>query len=210
MPEPTMPEPTRRLKDPILHEDGSFTGQTVLTPTSFKVRGACYIGSRKVIPVIFVPGTMGTNLRVRRNVPLPPNYPLHPGDPAWRPPSNDAEAFIYAKKWRKRTPRERQMILNPNYVEVDDTGDLDIAPCYLEHSVMRERGWGEIYNGSYGTLLFGLQSNREMTFRLDALNQRHVRQRWKEVIRAMQGNPLERWGVRSVEPMVPQDVVYEK
>jgi pimeloyl-ACP methyl ester carboxylesterase len=149
---------------------------------------------------------MGTNLRVRRDVPLPPNYPLHPGDPAWRPPNNDAGAFIYAKKWGKRTPSERQMILNPNYVEVDDTGDLDIAPCYLDRSVMQERGWGEIYNGSYGTLLFDLQSNLEMTFRLDALNQRHVRHRWKEVMQAMEGNPLERWGVRSVEPLTESEL----
>jgi len=201
-----MPDPTRRLKDLIPQEDGSHVGHTVLTPTSFKVRGAFYMGSRKVIPVIFIPGTMGTNLRVRRDVPLPPDYPLNPGDPAWRPPNSDAGAFFYAKQWSRRTPRERQLILNPSYLEVDDTGDLDIAPCYLERSVMRERGWGEVYNGSYGTLLFDLQSNLEMTFRLDTLNQRHVRQRWKDVMQAMHGDPLRRWGVRSVEPLTEAEL----
>lgn len=201
-----MPDPTRRLKDLIPQEDGSLVGHTVLTPISFKVRGLFYMGSRRVIPVIFVPGTMGTNLRVRRDVPLPPDYPLNPGDPAWRPPNSDTGAFYYAKAWSRRTPRERQLILNPAYLEVDDTGDLGIRPCYLEQSVMRERGWGEIYNGSYGTLLYDLQSNLEMTFRLDALNQRHVRQRWKEVMQAMVGDTLKRWGVRAVEPLTEAEL----
>jgi pimeloyl-ACP methyl ester carboxylesterase len=194
------------LKDPVVEEDGSLSVHSVLTPVEFNIRGAAYIGSRKVIPVIFVPGTMGTNLRVRRDVPLPPDYPLRPGEPAWRPPNNDARAWKYAKTWSDRPPRERQLILSPNYVEVDDSGDLDIAPCYLEPRVMRERGWGEIYTGSYGTLLYDLQSHLESTFRLDALNRRVVRQRWKDVMQAMQGETFPRWGVRDVEPLTEAEL----
>jgi pimeloyl-ACP methyl ester carboxylesterase len=196
-----MTDPLRRLKDPVINEDGSLHTRTVLTPTSLKTRGLVYKGSNKVVPVIFIPGTMGTNLRVRRDVPLPPGYPLRPGEPAWRPPNEDANAWIYARKWEHRTPKERQLILHPDYVEVDDTGDLDIAPCHLERSVMHERGWGEIFNGSYGTLLFELQSHLEMTFRFDTFNNRHIRNRWKEVMQAMQTDPLQRWGVRAVAPL---------
>lgn len=200
-----MPEPTRRLKDPIPQEDGSLLAHSVATPTSFTIRGAVYAGSKKVIPVIFVPGTMGTNLRVRQDVALPPDY-LDPGERAWRPPNGDLGAWSYANAWSRRVPRDRLLILNPAYVEVDDTGDLDIAPCNLERSVMRERGWGEIHNGSYGTLLFDLQSHLEMTFRVDALKQRHIRQRWKDVMQAMQGDPRERWGVRSIEPLTESEL----
>lgn len=196
-----MAEKTRPLKDPVPQEDGSLVVHSVTTPESFDIRGRAYLDSEKVIPVIFVPGTMGTNLRVRRDVPLPPNYPLNPGDPAWRPPNGDIDALGYANQWSQRTPRERQLILNPNYVEVDDSGDLDIGSCSLEPRLMRERGWGEIFNGSYGTLLFELQSHLNMTFRLDALKQRQLRPAWQEVIQAMQGDPLHRWGVRSVEPL---------
>lgn len=196
-----MPEKTRRLNDPIPQEDGGLVIHSISTPVSFDIRGKAYVGSRKVIPVIFVPGTMGTNLRVRRDVPLPPNYPLKPGDPAWRPPNNDMAALGYAGQWARRTPRERQLILNPNFVEVDDTGDLDIGSCSISRGEMRERGWGEIFNGSYGTLLFDLQSHLEMTFRFDAHKQRHIRQRWVDVMQAMQGDPLQRWGVRSVAPL---------
>jgi hypothetical protein len=202
----SMPEKTRPLKDPILQEDGDLVVHSITTPESFDIRGAAYVDSRLVIPVIFVPGTMGTNLRVRKDVPLPAGYPLKPGDPAWRPPNDSADAWLYARTWRQRTPAQRQLILNPNYVEVDDTGPLDIGSCSLEPSVMRERGWGEIFNGSYGTLLFELQSHLNMTFRFDAFNQRHVRQRWKDVMQAMQGDPLHRWGVRSVESLTENEL----
>jgi hypothetical protein len=71
---------------------------------------------------------------------------------------------------------------------------------------MRERGWGEIFNGSYGTLLFELQSHLEMTFRFDELNGRHIRSRWLEVMQAMQGDSLRRWGVRSVAPLTEHEL----
>jgi pimeloyl-ACP methyl ester carboxylesterase len=201
-----MADPLRRLKDPVIHEDGSLRARTVLTPTSFKTRGLVYKGSDKVVPVIFIPGTMGTNLRVRRDVILPPGYPLKPGEAAWRPPNNDAAAWMYADAWKRRKPAQRQLILHPDYVEVDDTGELDIPHCHLEKNVMFERGWGEIFNGSYGKLLFELQSHLEMTFRFDELNKRHIRSRWQEVMQAMQGDPLRRWGVRSVAPLTESEL----
>jgi pimeloyl-ACP methyl ester carboxylesterase len=201
-----MADPLRRLKDPVINEDGSLHVRTVLTPTSFKTRGLVYKGSNKVVPVIFIPGTMGTNLRIRRDSPLPPGYPLRPGEPAWRPPNSDAAALMYAGDWKKRSPKERQLILHPDFVEVDDSGELDIANCHMERSVMRERGWGEIFNGSYGTLLFELQSHLEMTFHFDMLNNRHIRARWKEVMQAMQSDPLQRWGVRSVAPLTESEL----
>lgn len=201
-----MADPLRRLKDPVINEDGSLHVRTVLTPTSLKTRGLVYKGSNKVVPVIFIPGTMGTNLRVRRHVPLPAGYPLKPGEPAWRPPNSNAACWSYAADWKKRSPKERQLILHPDYVEVDDTGDLDIASCYLERSVMRERGWGEIFNGSYGSLLFELQSHLEMTFHTDMLNKRQIRPHWKEVMQAMQSDPLKRWGVRAVRPLTESEL----
>jgi pimeloyl-ACP methyl ester carboxylesterase len=201
-----MTDPLRRLKDPVINEDGSLHVRTVLTPTSLKTRGLVYKGSNKVVPVIFIPGTMGTNLRVRRDVALPRGYPLKPGEPAWRPPNSDSAVLLYASDWKKRSPKMRQLILHPGYLEVDDSGDLDIGSCYLERSVMRERGWGEIFNGSYGTLLFELQSHLEMTFQFDALNKRQIRSRWKEVMQAMESDPLKRWGVRSVAPLTETEL----
>jgi hypothetical protein len=60
-----MSEPTRPIRQPTVDTDGSLLAHTVATPKSFKVRAKVTVGSRKVIPVIFVPGIMGTNLRAR-------------------------------------------------------------------------------------------------------------------------------------------------
>lgn len=64
-----MSEPTRPIHQPTVDADGSLVAHTVATPKSFKVRAKVTVGSRKVIPVIFVPGIMGTNLRVRTGKP---------------------------------------------------------------------------------------------------------------------------------------------
>jgi Fe-S cluster biosynthesis and repair protein YggX len=167
-----MTDPLRRLKDPVINEDGSLHVRTVLTPTSLKTRGLVYKGSNKVVPVIFIPGTMGTNLRVRRDVPLPPGYPLRPGEPAWRPPNERCQCLLYASDWKKRSPKHAPADSCIRTMWKSTIAATSIsASCYLERSVMRERGWGEIFNGSYGTLLFELQSHLEMTFQFDTLNQ---------------------------------------
>ncbi|HEX8786167.1 MAG TPA: hypothetical protein VF793_08285, partial [Telluria sp.] len=47
----------------IPQPDGSWTGYTVLTPTALKTRGLFTLPPSKVVPVIVVPGIMGSNLR---------------------------------------------------------------------------------------------------------------------------------------------------
>ncbi|MDN4035490.1 triacylglycerol lipase [Massilia sp. YIM B02443] len=201
-----MPEPTRPLRDPRPNLDGSLTTHSVATPVAFRIRGAVYVGSRRVIPVMFVPGMMGTNLRVRRDVALPENHPLEPGEAAWRPPNGDYDSWHYADLWKERSPAVRQMILHPDLVEVDDGGELDIDACRLHPDDMRERGWGQLFNGAYGHLLYELQSHLDLTFRHDALGKRHVRSYWKDVMLAMQGDTLARWGVRSVAPLTEAEL----
>jgi pimeloyl-ACP methyl ester carboxylesterase len=191
-----MTEKIRRIHDPTVEPDGSQVVHSIATPESFDMRAGTTIGSNKVIPVIFVPGIMGTNLRVRRDVKLPEDYPLKGGDPAWRPPNSKAEGLLEARKWSKRNPGERQMILNPDFLEIDETGELDVGTCSLTRDVMRERGWGEIFNGSYGTLLYELQSHLDMTFRVNNLGQREIREHWQTVMKC---DPWRQWGVRNVE-----------
>lgn len=190
-----MTEKIRRIQDPTVEPDGSLVVHSVATPESFDIRGGTTIGSTRVIPVIFVPGIMGTNLRVRRDVKLPDGFELKPGDSAWRPPNDVQEALSESRKWKRRNPAQRQQILNANILEVDDSGGLAVSACGLSNEVMRERGWGEIYTGVYGTLLFELQSHLDRTFRVNALKQREIRSYWRQV---MDCHPS-RWGVRSIE-----------
>ncbi|MEG2899670.1 MAG: hypothetical protein RR983_05070 [Massilia sp.] len=190
-----MSEPTRPIHQPTVERDGSLVAHTVATPVAFKVRARVTIGSRKVIPVIFVPGSMGSNLRARAGSNKRDDDALRPGEPAWRPPNHLAGKFREADVWETRAPALRQRILDPAILEVDPDGELDFPLCGLEPDVMRERGWGEIHADSYGALLVDLQRNLDKTFQLSPQGARLVRLHWKRV---MQCDP-ERWGVRQIE-----------
>lgn len=189
-----MSEPTRPIHQPRVDPDGSLVAHTVATPTSFKVRARMTVGSRKVIPVIFVPGIMGSNLRARRDLKPGPKEALQPGEPAWRPPNGAIDAYREARKWSGRDPLQRQRILDAAILEVDDNGELDYPACALDDSVMLERGWGEVHAASYGKLLSGLQRHLDKTYWRSPTGGVEVRPAWRQV---MQFDP-KRWGVRNV------------
>jgi len=189
-----MKEPTRPIRQPTVERDGSLVAHTVATPTAFKVRARVTIGSRKVIPVIFVPGIMGSNLRARAdNGPRSDNI-LKPGEPAWRPPSSEIAGFLEARRWASRTPSERQRILNADALEVDPDGQLEFAPNTFDPATLRQRGWGEVHAGSYGELLVDLQRHLDKTFQMSPHGTREIRHFW---LRVMQTLPAQ-WGVRNM------------
>lgn len=197
-----MADPTRPLLDPITGDDGDLHAKTITTHESFGVFGSVTIGSMFVIPVIFVPGTMGTNLRATTNPDNEQNLVVSPGEPAWRMPNGKADGLSEARKWKKRSPKARQKILDPATLEVDDSGDIVIPPCSIDPKEMRKRGWGEIHSDSYGELLFTLQSHLDRTFRPDALGKRQIRGHWKRV---MECDP-KRWGVQSIAPLTEAEL----
>lgn len=190
-----MKEPTRPIHQPTVERDGSLVAHTVATPTAFKVRARVTIGSRKVIPVIFVPGIMGSNLRARADMKMRDDDVLKPGEAAWRPPNDFTGKYREADKWETRPPSIRQRILDASILEVDPGGTLNFPPCALDAAVMRERGWGEVYADSYGALLGDLQRHLDKTFQVSPHGMRQIRFHWKRV---MQCGP-ERWGVRQID-----------
>lgn len=216
-----MSEPTRPIRQPIPDTDGSLVAHTVATPKSFKVRAKVTIGSRRVIPVIFVPGIMGTNLRVRLDggrdgAPAPDKAPEQgqdagaqgsparqaggrtgpaPGEPVWRPPNGSIDGLKEAWKWERRDPALRQRLLDPDLLEVDRDGDVGDEVAGLSRAEMRARGWGEVHLDSYGDVLEKLQTHLDTTFRLNQLGQREIRVHWKRV---MQCDPKS-WGVRNID-----------
>lgn len=217
-----MSEPTRPIRQPIPDTDGSLVAHTVATPKSFKVRAKVTVGSRRVIPIIFVPGIMGSNLRVRMDTateagpepvkqearpaqdanlgqaatgPIERRSDLAPGEPVWRPPNGSLDGLRAAWKWERRDPALRQRLLNPTLLEVDGNGDLGSEVPGLGSAEMRARGWGEVYLDSYGQVLEKLQTHLDTTFRINQLGQREIRVHWKRV---MQCDP-KKWGLRSIE-----------
>lgn len=186
-------DPVRRLADPHVSADGNLIGKSSLTPVAMKTRGAIAIPPNKVIPVIMVPGIMGSNLRAKRTPAneAQRNKALNPGRPAWSPPNGKTAGLNEAATWEKRNPRQRQRILDGDTVEVDDSGtidtddegsadDFDVAP--------RARWWGELHWDSYGELLVDLQGNLNRTFKSSILGNRILRSHWEKVVECDKGD----------------------
>lgn len=141
----------------IHNDDGSYTAHSVCSPTDFKVRAECLIPSRLVIPILFLPGVMGTRLRVKNFDNLP----------AWFPPENAWEKIVLAFSYLKKSASDRMTILDPDNTEVDDTGIahpddetatlLGDAPGQTDGERARWRGWGQLHADSYSRILAVLE-----------------------------------------------------
>src|SRR5471032_3038887 len=74
------------------------------------------------------------------------------------------------KKWHGRKPDQRQRILDPATLDVDDSGDIDLSKmptvAGFDAAQGRSRWWGEIHWESYGQLLYTLEHNLNSTFSL--------------------------------------------
>ncbi|WP_036773910.1 esterase/lipase family protein [Photorhabdus australis] len=103
----------------------------------------CLKYATKVIPVIFLPGVMGSNLKSK-------------GKSVWRLNSEYSTDVVL---WMFRGAPYRKKTLDPNKTVVDDSGA--ITPDHTEKNKFpdcHQRGWGEIAHMSYGTFLPWLQS----------------------------------------------------
>lgn len=195
-----MTEPTRRLPDPEISPDGRMVAKSVLTPNVMKTRGAIAVPPNKVIPVVVVPGIMGSNLRANTHKNLPQNGELKPGEPAWRPPNGAVAGLAEAGEWTHRSPRQRQRILDGDTLEVDDQGPIDIpsALSWLPASRMRKWGWGELHWDSYGDLLCELQRNLNRTFiRTRHLGKTSLSQHWEMVVKYDRS----KWNAEEMAPL---------
>lgn len=169
--------PVRSTPD-VVKADGCCTPKEDKNPQKMQVP------PKKVLPIIFIPGIMGSNLRISavRQSELKKSNNI-----AWRPDrKTEALALVNA------SPAKRQMQLDPTQTEVDiyqpatnptgnkaetadarhDNGNIPvllnpkekISPLLTDDPVgvenpktkemkARERGWGEIYFSSYGSVL---------------------------------------------------------
>src|SRR5471030_2290297 len=96
---PPLPQATRRV--PLSFDEKGEPGfDTVCSPKSFRARALGIVPPRHVIPVIFVPGIMGTNLRLKAD----PRQ-----TPAWRPPNGIMEGLSEVGKRKNLLPKDRQI-----------------------------------------------------------------------------------------------------
>jgi hypothetical protein len=191
------------------------------TPQQDKKPQCARMLPKRVLPVIFLPGIMGSNLRMSAQR----QRELHKSDNiAWRP---DSLGVTNIKKNANSPARERQLQLDPLQTTVDiydPAGPSDVSGdgrhgnVKLESSFRsplltddpptaksrrtavqkaRARGWGEVFFGSYGKLLQHLEARLNNTF-----CEGKLRQEWRDVV----GVDPHVWGA---DPRLPQQAVTE-
>ena len=101
-----------------------------------------------VIPVVFVPGVMGTNLKAKDKE----------NQKVWHPPNSTLGGIPLIFEFVFKNGKERQERFNPVNAEVDWNGPIDAGPVKLNEpegtvATLRKRGWGSVHADSYHGLL---------------------------------------------------------
>lgn len=139
---------------PLLHHsvvdsNGDHYATATLTPTD-NAREKVVLSKPYVIPIVFLPGIMGTNLRKKEGKKT-----------VWQPPNVDlrgsadmiAQLFNYAFK----NTQERAGDLATSEAEIDPTGPIDAGESGLPRNVLVARGWGAVMRSSYHPFMAQLQ-----------------------------------------------------
>lgn len=123
--------------------------ESVKSPDSFKQCALCVKPPHTVIPVIFVPGIMGTNLRLRDKKQIK----------AWAPPNGKLGGIGAALNGANQSPAERQILFDPNSTEVNPDGPCQVPDNlhWVSTEEARRRGWGALHADSYHFILQRLE-----------------------------------------------------
>jgi len=156
-------------------EKGVPTYASAASPESFSQHALCLHVPIHVIPVIFVPGIMGTNIRATKEANAQQ-------DSAWSPPNGMLAGLGEVYQRVKQSPTDREKQLNPATTEVDPTGKISIPKNFfmLTEKEAKRRGWGALHAQSYGEILCKLEV---------VLNEQH-----KNVCTTA-ATPMDEWGM---------------
>lgn len=186
-----------------IDEKGRITAEGVSTEATDTQGLEVGVPPRKVVPVIFLPGIMGTHLRLttQRQQTLGRS-----SDIAWRP----------EPMWRAMSSisgaASKQQLLDPNGTEVDrydpeadkktrsrhsnvskvwfvSAGGLIPEYSADANEMARLRGWSEVFYDSYGTLLTTLERQLNRMCRLGK-----ARAHWTEGLNKVIDTDTQAWG----------------
>lgn len=152
-----------------------------LTPSSLCDPVQCILPPDGVLPVIFVPGIMGSNLKSKSS------GKEAAGVPVWRLDAGFLGKNMWlARNWIRKSAGVRQKKLHPFRVTVDNKGAVPkrsagsvTVPSGLDKKKTisalttryEERGWGEVSETSYHAFLLWLE---------EALNSRFLPHQWPQ------------------------------
>lgn len=183
------------------HAKAARKAEGFATPKEDKKPQCARFLPKRVLPIVFLPGIMGSNLKLS---PQRQQMLRKKDNIAWRP---DHLGFMNIGTATTSKPHERQLLLDPDQTSVDIydpanqpnvSGDArnDNVKLNSEFSSpllvddpptaenprtgvqkARSRGWGEVYFGSYGNLLQYLESRLNNTF-----SNGRLRDEWRDVV----------------------------
>ncbi len=134
-----MSEETTRLIPTTLGPDGVPVAKTITSSTGNRVRAQCKALPHTVVPVVFVPGIMGSNLCNK-----------HTGESVWNVSSKGSLAL----QWAFRQASTRQKKLRYTECEVDERGNFPGPSATVpDADAAEKRGWGGPSKFSYGEFL---------------------------------------------------------
>ncbi|WP_354686737.1 hypothetical protein [Cupriavidus necator] len=137
------------LHSSVVDKDGDQYSSATLTPTEDQ-REKIVLAKPYVIPILFLPGIMGTNLRKREGKAI-----------VWRPPNADlrgaGDLICQLFNYLFKTTKERADDLVTDTVEVDPSGPIDAGLSGLPKNVLVARGWGALMRSSYHPFMGQLQ-----------------------------------------------------
>ncbi|QNX01933.1 alpha/beta hydrolase [Acinetobacter seifertii] len=115
------------------------------SPTANKMGQTVEVPLNDTIPIIFIPGIMGSNICDLA------------GNPVWRI-GNSALPLGTVWDRMQKNPAVLQKELNPENTRVDTSGTIKVDPrLKLTEKTLRERYWGTVHWASYGGILTFLQ-----------------------------------------------------
>jgi pimeloyl-ACP methyl ester carboxylesterase len=137
----------KRILSPIIHKNGDVEYQTYFSPPDDSI-AICYKVANRIIPVVFVPGVMGSNLTT--------------AETRWLLDDEGSAA-----KWITKDPADRKRLLDPLKTRVYAGGKLPegAEPGIIftgatqqdKDDELKRRGWGEVAGLSYGAWLKWLE-----------------------------------------------------
>lgn len=135
-----------RIIPAVVHDDGSVHYSSIMSHESDTSPGVCYMVPQRIIPVIFVPGIMGSNLKSI-------DTPSERSQPIWTVNSK----WSIAKQWGSAGAANRKKLLDPKKTSVDGSGVVSAGTAKSD-AELRRRGWGEVAAMSYGSFLVWLEN----------------------------------------------------
>ncbi|MCL1860248.1 MAG: hypothetical protein FWG52_01760 [Proteobacteria bacterium] len=142
-----LPSATRRVKLRF-DKNGNPAYESVKSPECFKQNALGVLPPHDVIPVIFVPGIAGSNLRVKGSK-----------KDTWAPPNSAGGGLSAAFGSTFRSNRKRQILFDPANTEVNPDCEFSVPDnvYWLTTEEAKRRGWGGVHAGSYLDLLCRLE-----------------------------------------------------